>query len=84
MDLSMLLGGHNVHEAGWAISVRDCRAVVSKRRDHADGSWSFVPVSNWESLEEQAIAAIEAQGGAVNQSGLYHCPECLRALAEAE
>ncbi len=82
MDVLAMLFGSSVHTEGWAISVRDCRAVVSRRVDHPDGSWSFVAVPNWEDLEPEAIAAIERQGGAVNESGLYRCPEDLQALAK--
>jgi hypothetical protein len=75
MDVYGLLAlGWSPHHAGHCISVWNCRAVVSRRRDHADGTWSFVPCANWEELEEEALEAVEAVGGAMNLSGLYPCP----------
>lgn len=56
------------------ISVWNCRAAVSGRVDHADGSWSYEPAQNWQDLEPSAILEVDAQGGAVNLSGHYECP----------
>ncbi len=56
------------------ISVWNCRAMVSRRVDHGDGTWSYVQADNWEDLEDDAIEAVEAFGGAINSSGLYACP----------
>ena len=57
------------------INVRNLRAVVSRRVDWSDGSWTYEPAANWEDLEGEAISAIEDQGGAINWSGLYECPK---------
>jgi len=58
----------------YCVSVRDCRAVVCARVDIGETSWAYVPADNWEELESDAIAWIEALGAAVNMSGLYPCP----------
>ena len=59
---------------GVVISVWNLRAAVCRRVDWSDGSWTYEPAANWEALEEEAIDAVEAQGGAINWSGLYECP----------
>jgi hypothetical protein len=58
----------------YAISVWNCRAAVCRRADLAPGTWTYQEATNWEDLEEEAIALVEAAGGAVNMSGLYPCP----------
>lgn len=65
-----------------AISVRDCRAVVSRRVDLPRGRWTYEAADNWEDLESDAIDAVEAQGGAVNMSSIYRCPLALFERAE--
>lgn len=56
------------------ISVANGRAAVSKIVGGA-----IERASNWQDLEEDARAAIEAQGGFITLSGIYECP---RRLAE--
>jgi len=60
-------------EEGYVISVSNCRAQVCACIPNERG-WTLVPAENWEELEEEAIEAVEAQGGAINISGFYHCP----------
>jgi len=60
----------------YGISVYNCRAAVVRRgREVRNGSYYYYyePASNWEELEEDAIEVVEAQGGALNWSGLYYC-----------
>ena len=64
-----------VGQGTYLIDVRDLRAFVTRRSDRG----AFVPASNAEDLEQDAIAAIEAQGGAHNISGQYSCPPELAA-----
>lgn len=63
-----------MREPLYVVSVWNCRAAVCRRRDRADGSWTYEPATNWEDLEPEALEVVEAQGGAVNLSGLYPCP----------
>ncbi|MBC7233112.1 MAG: hypothetical protein H5T68_07740 [Chloroflexi bacterium] len=63
-----------MREPLFVIDVWNCRAVVSKRKDLGPNEWTYEPATNWEDLEPDAIEAVEAQGGAINISGLYHCP----------
>jgi hypothetical protein len=63
------------------VNVWNVRAAVS-RVVAVRGGISSEPATNWETLEDDAIEAIEAQGGAVNLSGWYHCPPELAARAE--
>lgn len=64
----------------YLIDVRDLRAFVTRRQwSAADRGYVFVPASNAEELEQDAIEAIEAQGGARNISGQYDCPSALAA-----
>ena len=73
-----------MREPLFVISVRDCRATVSKRVDYADGTWAYEPARNWQDLEQDAIEAVETQGGAVNMSALYECPLWLVEKADFE
>jgi len=59
------------------ISVWNCRATVSRRVDLDGGAWTYESASNWEELENEAIDAVENQGGAVNISSIYPCPIAL-------
>jgi len=66
----------------YGIHVYNCRAVVVRRVELYAGSFQYEPAANWEELEEDAIEAVEAQGGALNWSGLYYCPSRIIQRAE--
>jgi hypothetical protein len=63
------------------ISVWNCRASVCRLVRLDAGYWTYEFCQNWEELEDRAIREVEAQGGAVNISGLYPCPADLFELA---
>jgi hypothetical protein len=63
------------------IAVWDCRARVGRWRVNPDRSFYVEDSLNWATLENAAIAEIEAQGGAVNMSGNNPCPDELYVLA---
>ena len=59
----------------YIIDVVNCRAIVSQR---VAGQWGVLEYSasvNWEELEEAAATAVSAQGGGINMSGRYPCPD---------
>jgi len=66
--LGTLLWGVEV-ASGYAIDVWNCRARLSRWQGD-----TLLEAENWRELEDEAIEAIEAFGGAVNLSGLYPCP----------
>lgn len=66
------------------VSVWNCAAAVSRYISLPDGSETFEPALNWEQLEEEAIAEVEAQGGAINLSGHYKASSKLAAKAVFE
>lgn len=55
--------------AGVHIAVADGRAAVA-RVDETQ----TVYARNWQDLEDEAVEAVEAQGGHVALSGIYECP----------
>jgi len=59
------------------IDVWNGRAVVSKYNT-TNGSTKRIAAANWEELEDEAIRAVEAQGGWVTASGHYGCPDSLK------
>ena len=66
----------------YLINVWNVRAFVARREwSEGDKGYVVVPASNAEELEQDAIEAIEAQGGARNISGQYDCPSALAARA---
>jgi hypothetical protein len=62
------------------ISVRDNRALVCRYTGTPEAI-EMEAAANWQELQEGAQAAVEAQGGALNLSGHYACPEELAARA---
>jgi hypothetical protein len=65
------------------ISVRDMRALVC-RYTGSPAQIGMQEAANWQELQEEALAAVAAQGGAMNISGHYVCPEELAARARFE
>jgi hypothetical protein len=65
------------------ISVRDMRALVCRYTGTPE-QISMEAAANWQELTEAAAEAVEAQGGAMNISGHYVCPEELAARARFE
>lgn len=59
------------------ISVANGRAAVAR----TVGS-TTVYAKNWHHLEDEAVTAVEAQGGHVTLSGIYECPSDLAARAK--
>jgi hypothetical protein len=61
------------------IDVWDCRAMVAQYRavEGKPGSSTWERASNWEDLADAAAAAVDDQGGYINQSGHYACPSDL-------
>lgn len=68
-----ILGEQSMLPGQVFISVWNCRAVVS-RYARAEGGVTSEAAANWEALEDAAVEAVEAQGGAHNLSGHYACP----------
>jgi hypothetical protein len=60
------------------LRARGCRYVQTSPR----GIFDVEEATNWESLEEAAIEAVEAAGGAVWHDDDYACPEALAEQAE--
>lgn len=61
------------------INVWNCRAAVARYvNDPPGATWTarttVEEASNWENLEDEAIEAVEEQGGWVTASGHYKCP----------
>lgn len=54
------------------IDVANCRARVART---VDGKPALA--SNWEDLEDEALAEVERAGGAINRSALYECSKGL-------
>jgi hypothetical protein len=65
------------------ISVRDMRALVCRYTGTPE-QIGMQSAANWQELQEGAQEAVEAQGGAMNASGHYACPEDLAARARFE
>ncbi len=63
------------------IDVRHGRPYVSRHMDEGDGSFSWESAMNEADIEQEAIAAVEAQGGSLMQDGHYQCPPELAAKA---
>ena len=59
------------------ISVANGRAAVAR----VEGAHT-VYARNWETLEDDALRAVEAQGGRSTMSAIYKCPPELAARAE--
>jgi hypothetical protein len=53
------------------ISVWNCRAAVSRYEARPGDVIVVVEATNWQDLEDEASAEVEAQGGAINFSGHY-------------
>jgi len=60
----------------YVINVSNCRAAVSRKELTASG-YRIRHADNWQDLERAAQKAIEKQGGAINISGIYPCPDNL-------
>ncbi|HML22069.1 MAG TPA: hypothetical protein PKD09_10485 [Aggregatilinea sp.] len=72
-------------ERGVFILVADLRAKVARyRRIGAHGTFDVEIASNWEALELEALAAVEAAGGAYWAEDHYPCPPALAARARFE
>jgi hypothetical protein len=65
------------------ISVRDMRALVCRYTGTPEAI-GMEAAENWQELTEAAAEAVEAQGGAMNSSGHYVCPEELAERARFE
>jgi hypothetical protein len=68
------------------ISVRDMRALVCRYTAVPDkpNAIGMEAAENWQELTEAAAEAVDAQGGAMNISGHYVCPEDLAERARFE
>lgn len=67
------------------IDVRDGRCIVSRNIPLGRGrGWQSEAAINWGELEDEAAAAVLAQGGGAGLSGVYDCPQGLALLAEWE
>lgn len=67
------------------ISVANGRAIVARSAPLGRGrGWETQYAANWPTLEDDAAAAVAAQGGNVYMSGIYTCPTELAARAEWE
>ena len=62
------------------INVWNCSASIA-RWMFVGSNLTWIAAKNAEQLEDEAEAAVEAQGGAVNMSGHYACPEELAVRA---
>lgn len=59
------------------IDVRHGRAFVSRHTADNDGSFSWESAMNEHELDQEAIAAVLAQGGYLERDGHYKCPTVL-------
>lgn len=64
------------------VDVWNMRATVAQFYALPDGSIGRRYAINGEDLAEDAAQAVNDQGGALNVSGLYHCPPELAARAQ--
>lgn len=65
----------------YVINVWNGRAGVARYEAVGEYAWTYRVASNWEALEDEAMEAVYAQGGAANLSGLYFCPASLASKA---
>lgn len=83
VDRLMLVEGNRELDrvlAGVYISVANGRAVVS----HTTPQGQTGPVANWQELEDDALAEVEAQGGHATMSSIYECSPRLAARAKLD
>lgn len=66
---------------GIVIDVRNLVAYVARWQRSGSG-FALQPAQNWQALEGDAIAEIEALGGGINMSAIYPCGAVLAARAE--
>jgi hypothetical protein len=59
------------------IDVRHGRAFVSRHIADSDGSFSWESAVNEHDIEHEAIEAVKAQGGKLENDGRYKCPTVL-------
>lgn len=59
------------------IDVHKGRTFVSRQIADTDGSFSWESAVNEHELEQEAIAAVLAQGGDLQHDGRYPCPSTL-------
>lgn len=85
-DLFGGLGAVPIRPGVVFINVWNCRADVARfyAKPGAAGEIVSEYATNSDALADDAAAAVEAQGGAINWSGLYHCPAELAARAQWE
>lgn len=55
--------------------------MVSRFEEMPGGNLTWLSALNWKDLESVATDAVEAQGGAINVSGHYSCPDSLASRA---
>jgi hypothetical protein len=75
MDEMQIPEGEEFATSGHVIYVANMRAMVAR----FGANQKLRLARNWEGLEQDALRAIQDQGGGLNITGLYRCP---RALAE--
>ncbi len=63
------------------IHVRLGRCAVARLIQVAPYEYHIQRAANWEDLESDACAAVEAQVGAIVEDGMCHCPSDLAARA---
>ncbi|CUU35519.1 MAG: hypothetical protein K6U12_04455 [Armatimonadetes bacterium] len=56
------------------IGVAEGRAFVGRFVPVGRGEYWLKPALNWQELEAEARACVEAQGGTLTEAGLYRCP----------
>ena len=62
------------------IDIFDCQATIARERKEG-GYISTERCTNGDELQDDILAAIEAQGAYINMSGRVGCPEELAVLA---
>jgi len=66
---------------GIVIEVWNCRATVSRWARLPNDDLILEPATNADDLEAEAHQAVLDQGGGVNLSGMYECPDDLATRA---
>lgn len=64
------------------IAVRHGRAFVSRHVDEGNGSFYWESALNESEIEQDAIEAVQAQGGDMSHDGHYACPPSLAMKAK--
>lgn len=57
------------------ILTHNARCIVARYRQVGPYTYDLVRAANWQALEDEACAAVQALIGAITDSDVYPCPE---------